>query len=232
MDDIDNEIWNSEDYYFEHFGVKMQKEKVIEHMTRDNFVFPEEKNSKIQPTKLVIKNAYRSFDTNMRFFKSLNREEFEKCLKDFLNSKEMKDAKEIHSFNECKGEKGIYILVLDDYNQIYIGQTKDDFKNRITKHWRNKLTYLKFPFLFASILPIDCFGAKDTTRIYILPENDIKKIDMLEEKLISIFPRDFCLNRISGGQPQSELQLYKKLTNPFKRNFDDNFNTLKQPPKK
>ena len=205
----------------------MQKDKVVEYMTRQNFVIPEKAGEKVRPTKLAKKNVYRNFDTNMRFFKKLKKEDFEKCLNEFLNSKELKNVKEIHSLDECKKQTGIYILVLDKYKQIYIGQTRDDFKTRITRHWRNKLTYLKSPFLMASILPIDCFGAKDTTRVFVLFENDQSKINDLEIKLINAFPRDYCLNKVTGGLASSENDFVKKMLNPFKRNFDDNFNSLK-----
>ncbi len=60
------------------------------------------------------------------------------------------------------------MLVLDEYKQVYIGQSTD-IKSRILHHRSKKKPFdrLIFGSVENSILSIDSFGALDTTRIYI-----------------------------------------------------------------
>jgi hypothetical protein len=211
--------------YFEHFGMKFNKELYTEYMTIDNFVIkPKWETDTLKPGKLAIEGTYRNYQTNIRFFQRLNKEEFNKVLDDFIKLDEMKNAKEIFNLDECKDKQGIYILVLGNYKQIYIGQTKSDLKTRIARHWKNRLPMLKAPCIRAEILPIDCFSAKDTTRIFVIYEDNDNEIDKLERKLIDLLPKDYRLNKTVGGQPQTRMDLLEKLMLKFNRDFDDNFN--------
>ena len=156
-----------------------------------------------------------NFDKSMEFFNRIPKDEFEDVLQSLLSYN--KKIRQVFDLNECKGRTGIYILVLDDYKQIYIGQTKD-IKNRVMTHWRKSIAFdrLLFGGVNDSVLSIDSFGALDTTRIFIL-ETD--KLDYYEVKLQKKVPLCFKLNRISGGVPIDNLDLMTKAWDRNSRNL-------------
>ena len=83
--------------------------------------------------------------------------------------KSNKKVRQIFDLNDCKEMCGIYVLVLDEYKQVYIGQAKD-IKKRVMQHWSKQKPFdrLIFGGVNNSVLSIDCFGALDTTRIFVL----------------------------------------------------------------
>ena len=136
-----------------------------------------------------------NFDLNMKFFKQLNSEEFEKVIIKLRNK--WSKLKEIDDITKYDGIHGIYILVLDEYKQMYVGETRNICK-RIKQHWNGKKTFDKLIFgrVEESVLSIDSFGPLDTTRIFIYETYDNYNI---EERLVSYIPRKFLLNRTMGG---------------------------------
>jgi len=105
---------------------------------------------------------------------------------------------EIYDLNECKDVVGVYVLVLDNYKQIYIGQSHSSIKTRIMRHWSTKKEFDKLIFgkVDNSILSIDSFGALDTTRIFIYPTELCYEV---EEKMVDFFEKKYLLNRTAGG---------------------------------
>ena len=77
---------------------------------------------------------------------------------------------ETDDLNELAGKQGVYILVLDEYKQAYIGKSEaaGGMKQRILNHWskRKEFGRLLNGKVESSILSIDSFGALDTTRIF------------------------------------------------------------------
>lgn len=143
------------------------------------------------------KRCLKNFDTNMAFFQILEQENFGKILSELLIIN--KDIYEVFDLNSCKGVSGIYIMVLDKYKQMYIGQASD-IKRRILKHWSTQKPFdrLIFGGVDNSVLSIDSFGALDTTRIYIL---ETLSLDWSEKKIVNYVPSIYRLNRIGGGKP-------------------------------
>ncbi|MBQ7040122.1 MAG: GIY-YIG nuclease family protein, partial [Clostridia bacterium] len=96
------------------------------------------------------------------------------------------------------GVEGYYIMVLDEYKQIYIGKT-ENIKRRIMQHWSKTKQFDRTLFpMYAykkSCFSIDFIRALDTTRIYGWKR---KLLEGLEDKLIRQFPKQFCTNRIGG----------------------------------
>ncbi len=45
---------------------------------------------------------------------------------------------EIKNLNECQKQTGLYMTVLDNFKQVYIGQTTKGFKERIFKALESK----------------------------------------------------------------------------------------------
>lgn len=137
----------------------------------------------------------KNFDLNMAFMEKISQDEFNNAINKFL--KKHRKIEQVYDLNECKGMSGIYILVLDKYKQVYIGQSTN-IKNRIMGHWSKTKPFdrLIFGQVNNSILSIDVFGAFDTTRIYVYPTEDIYRI---EAKLVKEMSSKYMLNRTAGG---------------------------------
>ena len=200
-----------------HFGVEVREGKYGSKLTREHYAIINNRNT-LKVKFARIEEAYadeqgkfytqkwcaayremclENFDLNMRFFKSLDHEDFDNELNDFL--KRNQGFKEVHDLNEYAGMSGYYLMVLDEYCQVYVGTT-DDIKKRIRDHWTARVEFdrLLFPMcaVKTSILSIDSFRALDTTRIfaYATEETYKKENDYIEE-----FSRNFVTNRVSGG---------------------------------
>ncbi|MBE6878244.1 MAG: GIY-YIG nuclease family protein [Ruminococcaceae bacterium] len=136
-----------------------------------------------------------NFDLNMKFMDNLSQDEFNKQLHKL--QKKYKDIKEIVDLYEVESVAGVYIMVLDEYKQMYIGQS-ENIKNRIENHWSRKKPFdrLLFGRVDSSVLSIDSFGALDTTRIFVYPTSHTYEI---EKKLVDFIDNKYILNRVGGG---------------------------------
>ena len=105
---------------------------------------------------------------------------------------------EISDLKNYIGISGIYVMVLDEYKQVYIGITNNGIKERIKQHWNanKEPERLIFGQAFNSVLSIDSFGALDTTRIFVKTDGDLYAI---ENKFVEEFDKRFLLNRTMGG---------------------------------
>ena len=106
---------------------------------------------------------------------------------------------EVFDLNLYDQKPGYYMMVLDEYCQLYIGTT-DNIKKRIRTHWSNSKSFdrLLFPMgaVNSSIISFDSFRSLDTTRIFAYTT----KITFDEEdKFINEFPTKFVGNRVAGG---------------------------------
>lgn len=141
-----------------------------------------------------IPKARLNYDLNMRFFASLNENDFNKHLSKLCKKFKIKECLDL---NQLNGVTGIYIMVLDQYKQFYIGKA-NDIKSRIRAHWNNSksLERLIFGDVCTSILSIDSFGALDTTRVFYRECYD--PLD-LEERIVATVDSQYSLNRTAGG---------------------------------
>lgn len=140
----------------------------------------------------------KNYDLNMKFISELDDNEFNNVVNKLLEDNVLVEIKDLDS---CKGKKGIYIMVLDDYKQIYVGQSSRDIRERILRHWKKKPYFDKVLFGKAinSVISIDSFGVCDTTRIYVMYIYENSLIDDYERNLVNSVPKKFSLNRIGGG---------------------------------
>ena len=147
--------------------------------------------SKIQQAK-----ALYNFDLNMSFFDSLCEEEFMEEINYFQDKH--KEFKEVKDLNEYNNVGGIYVMVLDEYKQVYIG-VADNIKKRILEHWRNKkpLDRLIWGNIENSILSVDSFCSQDTTRIFVSKREDYREHEAVA--IDTFFPSKFILNRTGGS---------------------------------
>ena len=144
-----------------------------------------------------------NYDKNMEFFKQIPQDKFVSTINALIESN--KNIKEIFDLNDCSGIRGIYIMVLDEYKQVYIGQA-NDIKKRIMTHWSKQKEFdrLLCGNLNESVMSIDSFGALDTTRIFVLATDSI---DFYEKDILSKFPPYLKLNRIGGGVPSDNIDI-------------------------
>lgn len=199
-----------------HFGVVVKNAKYGLELSRETYAIINNKNTlcKFESMKEAYTDetgatytdewckAYqqeilKNFDLNMRFFASLDHDDFEDEIRAFL--KKNKGFVEVADLTEYSEISGYYLMVLDKYCQVYVGTT-DNIRKRIQQHWsRNKsFDRLLFPMYNVnhSVMSIDSFRALDTTRIFMRPT---KAIYVSENKYIKCFSPEYVTNRIGGG---------------------------------
>ena len=135
----------------------------------------------------------------MEYFNNIDKNEFNTALNKLLKkNKGFVEVKDLELYNKVSG---LYIMVLDKYKQIYIGQS-NDLKGRIVKHWKQKKRFdrLMFGNVENSILSIDSFEVLDTSRIFINEyDGDLYTLDQKEKKLTKSISNKYLLNRTEGG---------------------------------
>ncbi len=148
-------------------------------------------------TPAIMKNL----ELNLNYFDKLNYEDFNTKFQDFLKLKSNSNIKEVSDLNLYKKSSGIYILVLDKYKQVYIGQATKSITQRIVRHWSRKIEFdsILVGKTNETKISIDSFGIMDTTRIFVEEIDSMSKIDSREEFLIKHFPKEYILNKIGGG---------------------------------
>ena len=164
------------------------------------------------------KDCLYNYDLNMNFFENLDNKEFDKVVNKIFNK--FRNMTEINNLNDVKGTSGVYVLVLQDYKQIYIGESKDIYK-RIKQHWNRKPKFdrLIFGHVNDSVLSIDSFGPLDTTRIFIYKaQYDRQEI---EDKIVKYIPKHFLINRTRGGSRgfDADSMRIDTIAHRNKRNF-------------
>ena len=155
----------------------------------------------------------------MEYYESLDINKYNKVVRQIIKKYKLLEIKDLR---ECKSKKGIYILLQENFKQMYVGQSTRDLKDRIVTHWKKKPKFDKILFGRAekSVIGVDSFGALDTTRILVYYEDNNNKIDRLEEKLVNNIPKEFVSNRIGGGiHLKSMSDLFISVSTINKRNL-------------
>ena len=142
--------------------------------------------------------ALENFDLNMAYFKSLDRNEFDRAIDEAVKAR--RGMVEVTDLNAWEGKQGLYIMVLDEFKQAYVGITLSEggMKSRVRQHWSTSKAFdrLLWGKVNESIISIDSFRALDTTRIFAVRARDPYS---LEDKVINSIPSKFVLNRVMGG---------------------------------
>ena len=134
--------------------------------------------------------VYDRYLGKMKQIVNLDYQEFESALGRLT---EQYQLEEVLDLNECNGCSGIYLLVLEMYKQLYIGQSTN-IKARIINHWNRKD--------LVSGCCIDTFRAKDTKRIFVMKDRDGRfrnHHNDIEIKMIGSVDPKFLLNIMPGG---------------------------------
>lgn len=144
-------------------------------------------------------DALANFDLNMAYFASLDPAEFDSAV-DAAVARQ-RGMRDVSNLNEWKGKRGLYVMVLDRFRQVYVGVTESEggVMKRIQQHWTHSKQFdrLLWGGVSESILSIDSFRALDTTRIFAARVRDPFA---LEHKVIESLPSKFVLNRTFGGR--------------------------------
>lgn len=198
-----------------HFGLKVLEGKRGLKLSRETYAVVSNKNSLVRFSSDIytdeegkiysdewcinhLDDCLKNYDLNMEYFSLLNRTEFNAEMNEFLQNNNY--FVEVLDLNLYQEKSGYYIMVLDEYCQVYIGTTNDIMK-RIRQHWtRNKpFDRLLFPMgaIDYSILPIDSFRDLDTTRIFAYIKEETFN---LEDEFINEFSSKYVCNRIAGGK--------------------------------
>lgn len=209
----------------EHFGEWVREGKYGHRLTRDLYAQPNRRPSVVLPREIYTQeqwdslawmysddehrsysdkaverfreDALENFDLNMAFFATIPPAQFEDALTDALGRG--KTLRPVTRLRDLEGKSGLYILVLDDYRQAYIGQA-GNLRHRIKSHWwgTKQFDRLVFGHPHESVLSIDAFRVLDTTRVYAATT---ARPDALEARLVRHFPQSLLLNRVAGGKP-------------------------------
>lgn len=178
----------------------------------------------------ITQDILENLMLNINYFKKLNQEKFNRSLNKIMMLKKNNGLKEVKDLKEYMGAKGIYILVLDQYKQIYVGQSKRDIVDRIISHWKKhiELENILVGKTNKTKISIDAFGMLDTTRIFIenidpTYYNNSMKIDEREEYLINSVPEEYLANKIGGGIRLGDVESLDKFITTYKhRDLENN----------
>ena len=228
---IKKELNNSSDIYAD--WKKFDENKALVDMADNCNCYPAwvkydwKNNSLVYNEEFIKRNKeaiLKNLNLNLKFYTELDSEEINKNLYKVLKLKKNNGLKKVTDLKEYIGKKGIYIMVLDKYKQIYIGQSKRDVVERIINHWKRKVEFenLLIGKVNESKLSIDTFGMLDTTRIYIedidpLYYNNSEKIDKREEYLINSIPEQYLINKVGGGLRLDGIDSLKSFIDTYKK---------------
>ncbi|WP_368904996.1 hypothetical protein [Bacillus wiedmannii] len=185
-----------------HLGANIREKTDGLKLTRNNYIKVSNESSfvkgKIYSDSSInkhIANCLFNYDLNMEYFCSLSKQDFNNELMRFTNTNNL--FEEVTDLTPLSMISGYYIMVLDEYNQAYIGRSRK-IKERILGHWRKQMKFdrLIFGKKEDSIISIDSFRAYDTTRIFVYQTDEIEEH---EDDFINSFDKKFILNRTSGG---------------------------------
>ncbi len=185
-----------------HFGANIREKTDGLKLTRDNYIKVSNESSfvkgKIYSDSSInkhIANCLFNYDLNMEYFCSLSKQDFNNEIMRFTTTNNL--FEEVTDLTPLSMISGYYIMVLDEYNQAYIGRSRK-IKERILGHWRKQMQFdrLIFGKKEDSIISIDSFRAYDTTRIFVYQTDEIEEH---EDDFINSFDKKFLLNRTSGG---------------------------------
>lgn len=193
-----------------HFGVKLYNREGGFKLTVDNYVEKSDKNidlSSDEELNLKLEKIMTRFHLNMRYFKSLSSDKFNEELNKFVTSSNFHKIEDLNCVEDIYGH---YVMVLDEYCQVYIGTSSRGYgmKIRIPQHWSRKIPLDRLGTEEYGSLAIDSFRALDTTRIFVCPDDqytffeDYTLNEYLEGRLVAQFPIDFCLNQAISHIPK------------------------------
>lgn len=146
----------------------------------------------------AARNALTNFDINMAYFTSLDESEFQVHLSEVVQS--VRGMQEVLHLPDYEGVSGVYVMVIGEYKQAYIGQSTN-IRTRVKSHWGASLPVSKAVFgrVESSVMSIDGFRALDTTQLFVVKAADSRR-DQVERAVEGAFDPRYTLNRMSAGR--------------------------------
>jgi len=211
---------------------------------KNEFLFEVEKEYKNRNDEFS-KEQYCKFTTdickyvnnlnkNLEYFKTISKKMFDDELNRIVNRYHFREIEDLNSIKKC-----IYLVVLGDYNQFYVGKCDTTLKSRMRKHWTAKVIpsrHLWNGGFEYSRIKFDDFKMFDTTRIFVCQEFDkiieenqneandkrievtntfgLEKFDEMNNLAISeriIINNCKCAFCLSDRTPLIDAPVYKKL---------------------
>ncbi len=160
MEYVSNDIV-SERLNVERFKVEFLQEVEKEHKKRTDEYSTERYKEYIRDIDKYVQNV--SF--NLDFFQKLNKNDFENEIARIVSKYHFTEVEDISSYKNC-----LYLIILDDFNQFYVGKSERSLKNRMRKHWTAKIIpgrHLWNGGFESSRIKFDDFKMFDTTRIFV-----------------------------------------------------------------
>ena len=200
-----------------HFGCEVRTEEV--RLTKENYINKSDEFERFyyglksdlfanmdERVEFRKKQALINYDLNMAYYRSLDSKEFIKFVEDkIVNNPAFNEVKNLNDY-KCPG---VYVMVLDEYKQVYVG-ISDNVKRRIQTHWSIKKDLFRLIFfggMTGSKMSIDAFRALDTTRIFVCTDQSTQNELWAEEnKLVDSLPDCYLCNRMLGGNPYEQIK--------------------------
>ena len=107
---------------------------------------------------------------NLIYFESLSKAKFETELQRIVGLYHFQETKDLSKYKNC-----LYLAVLDNYKQFYVGKSVGSLSSRMRKHWMAKIIPARELWHGGyehSRLKYDDFKILDNTRIYVCTEID------------------------------------------------------------
>ncbi|MGG2027102.1 hypothetical protein AB1282_15490 [Gottfriedia sp. S16(2024)] len=122
--------------------------------------------------------------------------DFNKEIDDFLIDD--KPFVKVTNLNDIEKVSGYYMMIFDEYNQVYIGQSTN-MKKRVMSHWSTQKEFdrLIFGNKENSMLSVDSFSALDMTRLNAFKTHSLYEF---ENNSINFFNPNLIINRTVGGE--------------------------------
>ena len=191
-----------------HFGIRLPEREGGHRLTRENYVcttrdgryYFEDGWLKGEPGRWEVHReaVMRNFDRSMAYFASLSPRGFSDAVERMREA--VPELRTVEDLNEWDGVSGVYVLVLDGFRQLYVGQAtaRGGIRQRIMVHWQKKMAFdrLLSGSEERSIMAIDSFRALDTTRIFAVARG---RPGPLERRVQLAVAESFCANRTRAG---------------------------------
>jgi hypothetical protein len=139
--------------------------------------------------------ALRNLDLSLAYFATLDADDFETALTAVLSKG--RSLRPVEYLTEWEAVEGVYVMVFDNFKQLYVGQSTN-IRKRVRQHWTGRKGFdrLVWGTPYDSILPVDELRALDTTRLYAARS---LHPNTLEERLERAADPRFTVNRTAGG---------------------------------
>lgn len=177
-----------------------------------DWMFRDEEHGQHSDLFLLVQRdqALINFDESIKYFESLPADEFEETVQ--LALRKCRTLKPVENLADFEDKQGLYVMVFDEYKQIYVG-TASNLRKRIKQHWTAKKSFdrLVFGDPYESVLPVDELRALDNTRLFAARTS---KAFEYERKLVDVITPRYLLNRTSGGDIDKRTALIEGIMRP------------------